>query len=91
MTDVFKEYLAKIQGLQRITASELCSFAIVTKYDDYFEEYLEVEIKTDNSKFFMSTYNCVDESEYAAKFYELQKTIDEILVDERNEQESNIY
>ena len=37
MTEVFKKYLAKIQGLQRITASELCSFAIATKYDDYFE------------------------------------------------------
>lgn len=91
MAEVFGKYLGLIQGLQRIFLHELGSFSITTKYDDYFEEYLEVEIRTDNNKYFMTTYNCVDESEYAAKYNELMQTMDKMVKNVHDEQEGNIY
>ena len=46
---------------------------------------MEIELRTDNAKFFMSTLACVDEEDYTLRLNELEKTIDKLLTDEDNE------
>lgn len=82
MTDGFLEALTRVQSLQRRFVSDMNCFSVAVKYDDYFEEYLEVEIRTDSEKFFFTTYNCLYEEDYELRIKELEKTINEIIQDD---------
>lgn len=79
MSDEFSEALRRVQALQRRFVSAMNSFSVSVKYDSYFEEYLEVEIRTDNDKFFFTTYNCLYEEDYEVRLKELEKTINQII------------
>ena len=85
MTDDFQQFLAKVQSLQRRYTCDMNSFAVVVKYDDYYEEYLEVDIRTDNGNFFLTTFSCVYEDEYEVKLKELKRIIEEILNETEDE------
>lgn len=75
---MFQEVLSKVQSLQRKFTSVLNSFSVIVKYDDYFEEYIEVEIRTDNAKTFFTTYSCVYEEDYEKILTEIENTLNEI-------------
>lgn len=79
MSTEFLEALTRVQALQRRFTSDMNSFSVVVKYDDYFEDYLEVELQTDNDKFFFTTYSCLYEEDYELRIKELEKTINEII------------
>lgn len=82
MTEEFLAALTRVQALQRRFVSDMNSFSVSVKYDDYFEEYLEVEIRTDSDKFFFTTYNCLYEEDYELRIKELEKTINEIILED---------
>ena len=86
MTDEFKNAFTRAQALQRMFNQDyMNSFSIAVKYDSYYEEYMEIELRTDNDKFFISTLTCVYEKDYTLRLDELEKTIDKLLTDEDNE------
>ena len=86
MTEEFKEALTRAQALQRrFDPDYMNSFSVAVKYDSYYEEYMEIELRTDNDKFFISTLTCVYEEDYTLILDELEKTIDKLLADEDNE------
>ena len=65
MTDEFKNAFTRAQALQRrFNPDYMNSFSIAIKYDSYYEEYMEIELRTDNDKFFISTLTCVYEEDY---------------------------
>lgn len=90
MTEKFHRYLSRVQNLQRRYVCDMNSFSVSVKYDNYFEEYLEVEIRTDDGKFFFSTYNCLYEEDYERVLGELEKTVEQIISD-NEEQESDFH
>ena len=60
MTDEFKDAFTRAQSLQRrFNPDYMNSFSLAIKYDSYYEEYMEIELRTDNDKFFISTLTCV--------------------------------
>nr|DAP29069.1 MAG TPA: hypothetical protein [Caudoviricetes sp.] len=90
MTEEFQGYLSRVQSLQRRYVCDMNSFSVSVKYDSYFEEYLEVEIRTDNDKFFFTTYNCLYDEDYERVLKELEKTVEQIISD-NEEQESDFH
>lgn len=78
MNSDFLDVLQKVQELQRRFTCKMNSFSVVVKYDDYYEEYLEVEIRTDNDKFFFTTYNCLYSDDYAIRIEEMKNVINQI-------------
>lgn len=87
MNEDFLHLLLKVQALQRRFTSSLNSFSINVKYDEYYEYYLEVEIRIDGDKFFFSTYSCVTEEDYELRLGELSKTVEELLNNQDTEYE----
>lgn len=85
MSEDFLEMLGVVQALQRRFSSQLNSFSITIKYDDYYEYYMEIEIRTDEDKFFFSTYSCVTEKEYKLRIGELSNMVDRLLNIENEE------
>lgn len=86
MTDEFKNAFTRAQALQRrFNPDYMNSFSITVKYDSYYDEYMEIGLRTDNDKFFISTLTCVYEEDYTLRLDELEKTIDKLLTDEDNE------
>ena len=85
MNEDFQDLLGRVQAMQRRFSSRLNSFSVTVKYDDYYEYYLEVEIRTDDDKFFFSTYSCVSEEEYELRLGELSNTVDKLLNIENKE------
>lgn len=81
----FLDMLARVQAMQRRFSNQLNSFSVTVKYDDYYEYYMEIEIRTDEDKFFFSTYSCVTEKEYELRLEELSNTVDELLNIENEE------
>lgn len=75
---MFAEALLKVQSLQRKFAAMLNCFSVAVKYDDFYEEYFEVEIRTDKAKYFFTTYNWVYETEYQNTITEIENTLKEI-------------
>lgn len=85
MSEDFLDMLGRVQAMQRRFSSLLNSFSVAVKYDGYYEYYMEIEIRTDEDKFFFSTYSCVSEEEYELRLGELSDTIDELLNIENEE------
>ena len=86
MTNEFNDAFTRAQALQRrFNPAYMNSFSIAIKYDSYYEEYMEIELRTDNDKFFISTLTCVYEEDYTLRLDELEKTIDKLLTAEDNE------
>lgn len=85
MNEYFQDLLGRVQAMQRRFSNRLNSFSVTVKYDDYYEYYLEVEIRTDDDKFFFSTYSCVLEEEYKLRIGELSNTVDKLLNIENEE------
>lgn len=85
MNEDFQDLLGRVQAIQRRFSNRLNSFSVTVKYDDYYEYYLEVEIRTDDDKFFFSTYSCVSEEEYELRLGELSNTVDTLLNIENKE------
>jgi hypothetical protein len=86
MTNEFNDAFTRAQALQRRFDPDcMNSFSIAIKYDSYYEEYMEIELRTDNDKFFVSTLTCVYEEDYTLRLDELEKTIDKLLTDEDND------
>lgn len=86
MTDEFTKAFMKTQALQRrFDPNVMNSFKVEVKYDSYYEEYMEVEIRTDNDKFFFTTYQCIYEDDYEVRLNELEKTIGELLEGKEND------
>lgn len=86
MTNEFNDAFTRAQALQRrFNPAYMNSFSIAIRYDSYYEEYMEIELRTDNDKFFISTLTCVYEEDYTLRLDELEKTIDKLLTDEDNE------
>lgn len=79
MSEDFLNMLGEVQAMQRRFSSRLNSFSVTVKYDDYYEYYMEIEIRTDEDKFFFSTYSCVSEDDYELRIGELSNTINELL------------
>lgn len=46
---------------------------------------MEIELRTDNDKFFISTLTCVYKEDYTLRLDELEKTIDKLLTEEDND------
>lgn len=90
MTVEFQGYLSRVQRLQGRYVCDMNSFSVSVKYDNYFEEYLEVEIRTDDNKFFFTTYNCLYDEDYERVLGELEKTVEQIITD-NGEQESDFH
>lgn len=84
MNEYFRDLLERVQAMQRRFSSRLNSFSVTVKYDDYYEYYLEVEIRTDEDKFFFSTYSCVSEEDYDLRMEELSKTVNNVLNTQNN-------
>lgn len=82
MTEEFLSYLSRAQALQRRYTCALNSFSVSVKYDDYFEEYLEVELRTDDNKYFFTTYNCLYDEDYERIIGELEKTVEQIILED---------
>lgn len=80
MTEEFANALARVQALQRGFNGDCTnSFSVAVKYDSYYEEYMEIEIRTDNDKFFFSTWNCIYSDDYQLRLDELEMTLNKIL------------
>ena len=49
MTNEFNDAFTRAQALQRrFNPDYMNSFSIAIKYDSYYEEYMEIELRTDN-------------------------------------------
>ena len=80
MTEEFSKAFARAQAIQRrFDPDYMNSFKVEVKYDSYYEEYMEIEVRTDNDKFFFTTYQCIYEDDYDVRLNELEKTINNIL------------
>lgn len=82
MTEEFSQAFARAQALQRrYDADYINSFSIAVKYDSYYGEYMEIELRTDNEKFFVTTFSCIYEDDYRIRLDELERTINKLMIE----------
>lgn len=62
MDDVFCNILRKAHAVQMDFVG-MGTLSVIVKYDAYYEEYLEIEFRNDDTRLFLTTMRCLDEDE----------------------------
>lgn len=75
MEEMFATALAKVQNFQKAISDNINSFLVGVKHDSYYGHYMEIEIRTDNNKYFVSTLHCVYQEDYDKIVEELKRIL----------------
>ena len=73
MEEMFATALARVQNFQKAISDNINSFLVGVKHDSYYGHYMEIEIRTDNNKYFVSTLHCVYQEDYDKIVEELKR------------------
>ena len=75
MEEMFATALARVQNFQKAISDNINSFLVGVKHDSYYGHYMEIEIRTDNNKYFVSTLHCVEQEDYDEIVEELKRIL----------------
>ena len=75
MEEMFATALARVQNFQKAISDNINSFHVGVKHDSYYGHYMEIEIRTDNNKYFVSTLHCVYQEDYDKIVEELKRIL----------------
>lgn len=75
MEEMFATALARVQNFQKDISDNINSFLVGVKHDSYYGQYMEIEIRTDNNKYFVSTLHCVYQEDYDKIVEELKRIL----------------
>ena len=75
MEEMFATALARVQNFQKAISDNRKSFLVGVKHESYYGHYIEIEIRTDNNKYFVSTLHCVYQEDYDKIVEELKRIL----------------
>lgn len=77
MEEMFATALVRVQNFQKAIPNNINLFLVSVKQDSYYGHYMEIEIRTDDNKYFASTLHCVYQDDYDRIVEELENILSE--------------